>query len=94
MTADIGHLRRTWLPALNLILAGGAAALGVIAIVSDDVGSTAPQPAPAAVAPADGSGIDDIDLRHDKIELSPTGGSGGPVDDCSNGPAHGPPVPC
>ena len=55
-TAIVGH-RRPWLPTLNLLLAGGAAVLGVIAITSDDVGSTTPTPVPAspvvAASPAD-----------------------------------------
>ena len=42
MTTAIVHHRRPWLPALNLLLAGGAAVLGVIAITSDDVGSVTP----------------------------------------------------
>ena len=39
------HHRRPWLPALNLLLAGGAAVLRVIAITSDDVGSITLAPA-------------------------------------------------
>ena len=42
MTTAIVHHRRPWWPALNLLLAGGAAVLGVIAITSDDVGSVTP----------------------------------------------------
>jgi hypothetical protein len=50
-TAIVNH-RRTWLPALNLLLAGGAAVLAVVAITSDDVGSTT-RPRPSAVAPVE-----------------------------------------
>ena len=53
MTTAIVHPRRAWMPALNLVLAGGAVALGVIAITSDDVGSTTPVPAsPVAAVPS------------------------------------------
>ena len=42
------------MPALNLLLAGGAAVLAVVAITSDDVGSTTPVPAsPVVVQSAD-----------------------------------------
>jgi hypothetical protein len=41
---------RSWLPALSLLIAAGAATLGVIAIVSDDVGPTSTPPAVGAVA--------------------------------------------
>lgn len=50
MTTAIVDHRRPWLPALNLLLAGGAAVLAVIAITTDDVGSTPPAPAPPVVA--------------------------------------------
>ena len=50
MTTAIVHHRRPWLPALNLLLAGGAAVLGVVAITSDDVGSITPVPASPVVA--------------------------------------------
>jgi len=52
------HTSRGWLPALSLVVAGGAVALGVVAIATDDTGQQAPivveRPAPAAidVAPA------------------------------------------
>ena len=50
MTSAIVHHRRPGLPTLNLLLAGGAAVLAVIAITFDDVGSTTPVPASAGVA--------------------------------------------
>ena len=50
MTTAIVDHRRVWLPTLNLLLAGGAVVLGVIAITSDDVGSTTPVPASPVVA--------------------------------------------
>jgi hypothetical protein len=53
MTTAIVDHRRPWLPALNLLLAGGAAVLGLIAITSDDVGSITPAPAVVAVPSAD-----------------------------------------
>jgi hypothetical protein len=43
--------RRYWLPALNLTLAGAAVALGIVAIVTDDVTANTAGPA-AVVAPA------------------------------------------
>jgi hypothetical protein len=50
-TALVPH--RPWLPTFTLLLAGGAAVLGLIAITSDDVGSTRPMPAsPVVVVPA------------------------------------------
>lgn len=39
------HPRRPLVPALNLLLAGGAVALGVIAITSDDVATITRTPA-------------------------------------------------
>lgn len=50
MTTAIVDHRRTWLPALNLLLGGGAAVLAVIAITTDDVGSTTRASLPAVVA--------------------------------------------
>jgi hypothetical protein len=52
MTTTIVHRHRAWLPALNLLLAGGAAVLAVVAIADDDTGSTVPA-RPSAVAPVE-----------------------------------------
>jgi hypothetical protein len=93
MTTTTGPHARPWLTTLNLVLAGTAVALGVIAIVSDDAGSTSQQPSPAAVAPANASGVDDAN-QHAELNVSPIGQPGRPIDDCQNGPAHGPPAAC
>lgn len=54
MTTAIVHPSRPWLPAINLLLACGAAVLALIAITSDDVGSGSPvsasAPAPSVIA--------------------------------------------
>ena len=42
-TAVVVH-RRSLLPALNLLLAGGAVVLALVAIAADDVGSAKPLP--------------------------------------------------
>ena len=60
MTTAIVHHRRPWLPTLNLLLAGGAAVLGVIAITSDDVGSTTPVPASPVVAVPSADFLDEV----------------------------------
>ena len=49
-TTAIRQPRRTWLPTLTLLVAGGAAALSVVAITSDDVGTTTPARTPTPVA--------------------------------------------
>ena len=46
-TAIVHRPRRNWLPALSLLLAGSATVLGVVAITSDDVGTTTPAQTPA-----------------------------------------------
>ncbi len=61
MTIAIVHRNRPWLPTLNLLLAGGAAVLGVIAITSDDVGSATAEPPVVAGEPPD-------DLPAPKVE--------------------------
>ena len=55
-TAPSSLLPGRWLPALSLLVAGGAAALGVVAITTDDVSNQpaqivvdAPTPVPADV---------------------------------------------
>jgi hypothetical protein len=58
-TAIVRH-RRHWMPTLNLLLAGGAAVLGVIAITSDDVGSTTPVPASPVVAVQSSDLLDEV----------------------------------
>ena len=50
-TANIHH-RRPSLPVLNLLVAGAAVTLGVVAIVTDDVSSITPQPRPVVATPA------------------------------------------
>ena len=50
MTTALNHPHRDWLSRLTLLVAGGAAALSVVAITSDDVGTTAPAPTPAPVS--------------------------------------------
>ena len=60
MTTAIVHHRRPWLPTLNLLLAGGAAALGVIAITFDDAGSTTPAPAFSVVAVRSSDYFDEV----------------------------------
>jgi hypothetical protein len=53
MTTAIVHHRRHWMPTLSLLLAGGAAVLGLIAVASDDVGATTPTPTlPVLAVPA------------------------------------------
>jgi hypothetical protein len=83
MTTAIVQPRRSWLPALNLVLAGGAAVLGVIAITSDDVSSITPAPAPqpVVVVPA----ADEPSVGRLVI---------GAVDDACGKPVRGRDTPC
>ena len=60
MTTAIVHHRRPWMPTFNLLLASGAAVLGVIAIASDDVGSTTPAPASPVVAVPSADYLDEV----------------------------------
>ena len=60
MTTAIVHPRRAWMPALNLLLAGGAAVLAVVAITSDDVGSSTPVPASPVVAVPSANFLDEV----------------------------------
>jgi hypothetical protein len=60
MNSAIVHHRRPLLPALNLLLAGGAALLAVIAITSDDVGSTTLAPATPVVAVPSADFLDEV----------------------------------
>ena len=60
MTTAIVHHRRPWLPTLNLLLASGAVVLGVIAITSDDLGSTTPSPVSPAVAVPSADFLDEV----------------------------------
>jgi hypothetical protein len=48
------------MPALNLLLAGGAAVLAVVAITSDDVGSSTPVPASPVVAVPSADFLDEV----------------------------------
>lgn len=50
ISEQAGKGRRSWLPALALAVAGGAAALSVVAITNDDVSSVPPAVAEVAVA--------------------------------------------
>jgi hypothetical protein len=83
MTTAIVQPRRSWLPTLNLLLAGGAAVLGVIAITSDDVSSTTPAPAPQPVVV--GPAADDPSV--DRLVI-------GVVDDACGKPVRGRNTPC
>ena len=50
MTSTTVDHHRPVLPVINLVLAGGAAVLGVLALTSDDVGSPAAAPLAPLVA--------------------------------------------
>jgi hypothetical protein len=50
-TATINH-HRPMLPVLNLLVAGAALTLGVVAIATDDASSITPQPRPVVTTPA------------------------------------------
>jgi hypothetical protein len=50
-TATIKH-HRPMLPVLNLLIAGAALTLGVVAIATDNASSITPQPRPVATTPA------------------------------------------
>jgi hypothetical protein len=57
MTTAMIHPRRSWMPAFSLALAGGATVLSLVAITSDDVGSTTgATPAPVVVRAPEGWG--------------------------------------
>ena len=54
MSTAVRHHRRPTLPVFNLLVAGAAVTLGVVAIATDDVTSITPRPAvttPAVEAP-------------------------------------------
>ena len=62
--AVVDH-RRSLLPAFNLLLAGGAVVLAVVAIAADDVGSATPTPATPVVTivgPAHPLGAEDVGI--------------------------------
>ena len=69
MTTALVHHRRPWLPAINLLLAGGAAVLAVIAITTNDVGSNSPAPAPAlsVVAVPSANFLDEVATFRDEV---------------------------
>jgi hypothetical protein len=78
-TTTISHPRRPALSGLALLAAGAAAALSVVAIVTDDVGTP---PQVNVVTPAG----DDV---------TPTRADVSYVDDCSKGPLRSPrPIAC
>jgi hypothetical protein len=52
MNAATIHHHRPMLPVLNLLVAGAAVTLGVVAIATDDTGSITPLPTPAVTTPA------------------------------------------
>jgi hypothetical protein len=96
MTTASNHPRRPWLPALNLLLAGGAVVLGVIAITTDDAGSSPPAqaPAPAVVAGVQRPSVAAEDPPRHNRPVPPIGESSTQEDACRNGPIRGLPIPC
>jgi hypothetical protein len=108
MTTAIVHARRSWLPGLALLVAGGAAALSLVAITTDDVATTT---APRTPAPAEVPALKTSPADVPVYERMPAGWPATEVmrqaadpatqlmrragnSDCSNGPAHGPTAPC
>jgi hypothetical protein len=70
MDTALTHRRRSFLPAVNLLLAGGAAVLAVIAIAADDVGSATPAsttPAETIVGPAHPLGAPSVGSPCDEL---------------------------
>ena len=70
MNTALTHRRRSFLPALNLLLASGAAVLAVIAIAADDVGSATPAtmtPAVTIVGPAHPVGAPSVGIPCDEL---------------------------
>ena len=51
MSTAVRHHRRPMLPMFNLLVAGAAVTLGVVAIATDDVSSITPRPAVARLEP-------------------------------------------
>ncbi len=65
MNIAVVDRRRSLLPAFNLLLAGGAVVLAVIAIAADDVGSATPSPTVPALTifgPAHPLGAADVGI--------------------------------
>ena len=70
MDTALTRRRRSLLPALNLLLASGAAVLAVIAIANDDVGSATPATTTSVVTivgPAHPLGAPSIGISCDEL---------------------------
>lgn len=70
MITTLIHRRRSLLPTLNLLLAGGAVVLAVVAIAADDVGSATPTsttPVATIVGPAHPLGAARVGVPCDEL---------------------------
>ena len=67
MTTAIVDHRRPWLPAINLLLAGGAAVLAVVAITTDDTGSNRFASVPSVLADPSATFLDKLAVFDDEV---------------------------